>query len=93
MEHFGYRDQLYALFKDKKSLNILDSFTENGTRARLIDRWGDSKKLFENMPCAFDEFSELVIWQGRGLTESMMPRWKMTHKKQPHKERQFLNAA
>ena len=67
MEHFGYRDQLYALFKDKKSLNILDSFTENGTRARLIDRWGDSKKLFENMPCAFDEFSELVDLDGTGL--------------------------
>lgn len=67
MEHFGYRDQLYELFKDKKSMNILDSFTENGTRARLIDRWGDSKRLFENMPCAFDDFSELIDLDGTGL--------------------------
>lgn len=67
MEHFGYRDQLYELFKDKKSMNILDSFTENGTRARLIDRWGSSKRLFDNMPCAFDEFSELVDLDGTGL--------------------------
>lgn len=67
MEHFGYREQLYELFKERKSLNILDSFTENGTRARLIDRWGSSKRLFENMPCAYDEFSELVDLKGTGL--------------------------
>lgn len=67
MEHFGYRDQLYELFKDKKNLNILDSFTENGTRARLINRFGDRKTLFDYMPCAFDEFSELVDLENTGL--------------------------
>lgn len=67
MEHFGYRQQLYELFRDKKSLNILDSFTENGTRARLINRFGDRKTLFDQMPCAFDEFSELVNLEGTGL--------------------------
>lgn len=67
MEHFGYREQLYELFRAKKNLNILDSFTENGTKARLIDRFGDRKTLFEQMPCAFDDFSELIDLDGTGL--------------------------
>lgn len=73
MERFGYREQLYTLFTEKKNLNMLDSFSENGTRARLIDRYGDKKTLFDNMPCAFDEFSELVDLAGTGLESEYDP--------------------
>ncbi|MBR1740024.1 MAG: phosphoadenosine phosphosulfate reductase family protein [Ruminococcus sp.] len=67
MEKFGYREQLYTLFKEKKSTNILDSFADEGTTARLIDRFGSTKALFDAKPCAFDEFGELVDLSGTGL--------------------------
>ena len=67
MERFGYRDELYKLFRLKKNMNIFDSFTDNGTRARMIERFGDTKALLENRPCAFDEYGELVDLTGTGL--------------------------
>ena len=67
MERFGYRDQLYKLFKLKKNMNIFDSFADEGTSARLIDKFGDVSTLFDYRPCAFDEFGELVDLSGTGL--------------------------
>lgn len=67
MERLGYRDQLYKLFKLKKNINIFDSFADEGTSARLIDKFGDVSTLFDYRPCAFDEFGELVDLSGTGL--------------------------
>lgn len=67
MEHFGYAEQLYKLFRIKKNTAILDAFTDEGTKARLIDRFGDRKSLLEDRPCAYDEYGELVDLTGTGL--------------------------
>lgn len=67
MEHFGYADALYKLFRIRKNQNILDAFTDDGTKARLIDRYGSMKRLLEDKPCAYDEFGELVDLTGTGL--------------------------
>lgn len=67
MEQFGYREQLYKLFKRKKNMNIFDSFADEGTSARLIDKFGNVSTLFDYRPCAFDEFGELIDLSGTGL--------------------------
>lgn len=67
MEHFGYRDELYKLFRLKKNLNIFDSFTDKGTSARMIQKFGSTKALLDSRPCAFDEYGELVDLTGTGL--------------------------
>ena len=67
MEHFGYAEQLYKLFRIKKNTAILDAFTDEGTKARLIDRFGDRKSLLEDKPCAYDEYGELVDLTDTGL--------------------------
>ena len=67
MEQFGYRNELYKLFRLKQNVNILESFTEQGVSALMIRRWGGTKALLEDRPCAFDEFGELVDLTGTGL--------------------------
>jgi len=67
MNNFGYGEELYKLFRSKKSENILDSFTDEGTQARLIERFGDTKRLLEIRPCAYDDYGELVELNGTGL--------------------------
>ena len=67
MERFGYREQLYTLFKLKKNMNIYDSFTDEGTNARLIERFGDARRLLDMRPCAFDDYGELVELDGTGM--------------------------
>ena len=67
MEYFGYADALYKLFRLRKNRNILEAFTDEGTKARLIDRYGSMKRLLEDRPCAYDEFGELVDLTGTGL--------------------------
>ncbi len=67
MNNFGYSEELYKLFRAKKSGNILDSFTDEGTKARLIERFGDTKRLLEIRPCAYDDFGELVELNGTGF--------------------------
>ena len=67
MERFGYREALYTLFKLKKNRNIFDSFADEGTSARMIEKFGDVSALFDVRPCAFDEFGELVDLTGTGL--------------------------
>lgn len=67
METFGYRDELYKLFRLKKSKNILDSFLDDGTRARMIERFGSTDRIFDIVPCAFDDFGELVDITGSGI--------------------------
>ena len=67
MEHFGYREQLYTLFKLKKNMNIYDSFTDEGTNARLIERFGDARRLLDMRPCAFDDYGDLVELDGTGM--------------------------
>lgn len=67
MEHFGYAEALYKLFRLRKNRHILDAFTDEGTKARLIDRYGSMKRLLEDRPCAYDEFGELVDLTGTGL--------------------------
>lgn len=67
MEHFGYREQLSTLFKIKKSANILDSYTDDGTKARMIEHFGGMDKLLNVKPCVFDDYGELVELSGTGL--------------------------
>lgn len=67
MEYFGYSDQLYKLFRIRKNKNILNAFTDDGTRARMIDRFGSMKRLLNDHPCAYDDFGELVELSGTGL--------------------------
>ena len=67
MEHFGYSEQLYKLFRIKKNANIYDSFTDEGTKSRMIERFGDTKRLLELKPCAYDDYGELVELNGTGL--------------------------
>ena len=68
MDKMGYREQLYRLFKIKKNVNILSSFTDDGTKARLIERFGnDLKKLAEIKPCVYDDFGNLVEITGTGF--------------------------
>lgn len=67
MEHFGYREELYKLFRLKRSVSIFDSFTDAGTSARMIRRFGSTKALFDSRPCAFDDYGELVDLTGTGL--------------------------
>lgn len=67
MERFGYREQLYKLFKMKKNRNIFDSLADVGTSSRIIEKFGDVSTLFEYRPCAFDEYGELVDLTGTGL--------------------------
>ena len=67
MERFGYREQLYKLFKMKKNRNIFDSLADAGTSSRIIEKFGDVSTLFDYRPCAFDDFGELVDLSGTGL--------------------------
>ena len=67
MERFGYRDQLYKLFRLKRNINIFDSFTDEATSSRLIEKLGSTKALFDSRPCAFDDYGELVDLTGTGL--------------------------
>jgi len=67
MEKYGYREELYKLFRLKKNENILDAFTDEGTKARLIERFGSTKALLEMKPCAYDDLGELVDISGTGF--------------------------
>lgn len=67
MEHFGYRNELYKIFKRKKNMNIYNSFADESISSRLIDRFGSEKALLEMRPCAFDDFGELVDLSDTGL--------------------------
>lgn len=67
MERFGYREELYKLFKLKKNVNIFDSLADEGTSSRMIEKFGDVAALLDYRPCAFDEFGELVDLSGTGL--------------------------
>ena len=67
MENFGYRNELYKLFRLKRNISIFDSFTEEGTSARMIAKFGGTKALFDSRPCAYDDFGELVDLTGTGL--------------------------
>lgn len=67
MEHFGYRDELYKLFRIKRNINIFDSFTDAGTSARMVEKFGGTKALIDSRPCAFDNYGELVDLTGTGL--------------------------
>lgn len=67
MNHFGYGEQLHKLFTIKKNKNILSAYTDNGTRARMIERFGGVQNLLSARPCVYDEFGELVDISGTGL--------------------------
>lgn len=67
MKTFGYEQELYKLFKLKKNKNILTAMTSNGTKARLIETFGDIDTLMQARPCVYDEFGELVDISGTGL--------------------------
>ena len=67
MDRLGYREQLHKLFKLKKNDNILNAYTDEGTKARLIERFGSTKRIAEIKPCAYDDFGELVELSGTGL--------------------------
>lgn len=70
MEHFGYAKQLSELFRIKKNTAILAAYSENGTRARMIERYGyRTAQLLDNRPCVFDDYSELVQIEGTWLNE------------------------
>lgn len=67
MNHFGYADELYKLFRLKKNKYILDSFTDDGTKARMIERFGSTDRLLKDRPCAYDDMGQLVDLSGTGL--------------------------
>lgn len=67
MERFGYAKQLYTLFRIRKNKNILNAFTDEGTKARLIERFGGMSRLLNDKPCAYDDYGELVDLSGTGL--------------------------
>lgn len=67
MEAFGYAEQLYKLFRIRSDKNILNAFTDDGTKARLIERFGGMDRLLASKPCAYDDFGELVDLSGTGL--------------------------
>lgn len=67
MEHFGYSEQLYKLFRIRKDKNILNSFADDGTKSRLIERFGGMSRLLNDRPCIYDEYGELVDLTGTGL--------------------------
>lgn len=67
MESFGYREELYKLFRLKRNVNIFESFTDEGTSSRMIEKFGSTKALLDARPCAFDEFGELVDLTGTDL--------------------------
>lgn len=67
MEHFGYSEQLSKLFRIKKSKNILESFTDEGMKARMIERFGGMDRLLTAKPCVYDEYGELVDISGTGF--------------------------
>lgn len=70
MEHFGYARQLAELFRIKKNTAILAAYSEQGTRARMIERYGYyAAELMRQQPCAFDDFGEMVQIQGTWLSE------------------------
>lgn len=67
MDKLGYREQLHKLFKIRKNANILTAYTDEGTTARLIERFGNSARIADLKPCAYDEFGELVDLTGTGI--------------------------
>ena len=67
MQHFGYQEQLYKLFRIKKNMNIFDAFTDEGMKARFINRYGNRKNMLADRPCVYDEFGELIDLTGTGL--------------------------
>ena len=67
MTRFGYSEQLAKLFRLKKSENILDSFTDAGTKARMIEKFGGMDRLLQDKPCVYDEYGELVDISGTGF--------------------------
>ena len=46
---------------------ILDSFTDDGTKARMIERFGSTDRLLRDRPCAYDDMGNLVDLTGTGL--------------------------
>lgn len=74
MEHFGYADQLAELFRIKKNTAILAAYSENGTRARMIERYGyRTAQLLDNRPCVFDDFGDMVEIEGTWMKEEYDP--------------------
>jgi hypothetical protein len=67
MEAFGYREQLYRLFRLKKDKNIFSAFTTDGEKSRMLDIFGSTDILLHAKPCAYDDFGELVDLTGTGL--------------------------
>lgn len=67
MEHFGYSEQLYKLFRIRKDKNILTSFTDEGTKARMIERFGGMERLLSDRPCVYDDYGELIDLTGTGF--------------------------
>lgn len=74
MEHFGYADQLAELFRIKKNTAILAAYSENGTRARMLERYGyRTAQLLDNRPCVFDDFGDMVEIEGTWMNEEYDP--------------------
>lgn len=74
MEHFGYAEQLAELYRIKKNTAILAAYSENGTRARMLERYGaQTARLLDNRPCVFDDFGEMVEIAGTWMNEEYDP--------------------
>lgn len=67
MEHFGYREQLNALFRRYKNPNILSAATDVGKSARIIEQVGEHAEIANVRPCAYDDIGEMVDLAGTGL--------------------------
>ena len=74
MERFGYADQLAELYRIKKNTAILAAYSENGTRARMLERYGaQTARLLDNRPCVFDDFGEMVEIEGTWMSAEYDP--------------------
>lgn len=74
MERFGYAEQLAELYRIKKNTAILAAYSENGTRARMLERYGaQTARLLDNRPCVFDDFGEMVEIEGTWMSAEYDP--------------------
>ena len=65
-EEHGLLDRAIHHFRIKKNKYILDSFTDDGTKARMIERFGSTDRLLRDRPCAYDDMGNLVDLTGTG---------------------------
>ena len=73
MERYGYQQELYKLFEMKKNINVLSAATDIGRTARILNATGNSERVLDIRPCAYDDIGEMVDLSGTGLDNEYDP--------------------